>query len=268
MTDIVLYQISSNCISVKLKGFQASLWTYLCRKRLLLLHYKLLSHKRSWKEHGFIGFWKSGIVFRFWRAFSRSWKLFCTENVLSLSGSGKSGIFPNCFHAPLLKSKKWICNRIYLLTKTNKQKTHRKIAVRQRDHRHSSILPCISQQIYESGLIQHVYFGYGYFLICSRRKCILSLKVCETLKEQNKYRHGGCWILHVFSSSGLWQGFHRYSTDQVWHVPHFEKMLYDQGQLAVSYIDAYQVLFFLPYNYVSISVFCVDVFFPVSVTVL
>ncbi|RUS82796.1 hypothetical protein EGW08_009460 [Elysia chlorotica] len=37
------------------------------------------------------------------------------------------------------------------------------------------------------------------------------------------------------------QGFHRYSTDQAWHVPHFEKMLYDQAQLAVSYIDAYQI---------------------------
>ncbi|KAK2876386.1 hypothetical protein Q8A67_020482 [Cirrhinus molitorella] len=37
------------------------------------------------------------------------------------------------------------------------------------------------------------------------------------------------------------QGFHRYSTDTSWHVPHFEKMLYDQGQLAVAYITAYQV---------------------------
>ncbi|XP_067285380.1 spermatogenesis-associated protein 20 [Pseudorasbora parva] len=37
------------------------------------------------------------------------------------------------------------------------------------------------------------------------------------------------------------QGFHRYSTDSSWHVPHFEKMLYDQGQLAVAYIAAHQV---------------------------
>ena len=35
-------------------------------------------------------------------------------------------------------------------------------------------------------------------------------------------------------------GFHRYSVDARWFVPHFEKMLYDQGQLAVSYIEAYQ----------------------------
>lgn len=39
----------------------------------------------------------------------------------------------------------------------------------------------------------------------------------------------------------LLQGFHRYSTDSSWHVPHFEKMLYDQAQLAVAYITASQV---------------------------
>ena len=35
-------------------------------------------------------------------------------------------------------------------------------------------------------------------------------------------------------------GFHRYSTDQQWHVPHFEKMLYDQATLAKTYLEAYQ----------------------------
>ncbi|MEJ2056818.1 MAG: thioredoxin domain-containing protein [Desulfofustis sp.] len=36
-------------------------------------------------------------------------------------------------------------------------------------------------------------------------------------------------------------GFHRYSVDNHWFVPHFEKMLYDQVQLAHSYLDAYQI---------------------------
>ncbi|KAJ8871507.1 hypothetical protein PR048_027829 [Dryococelus australis] len=35
------------------------------------------------------------------------------------------------------------------------------------------------------------------------------------------------------------QGFARYSTDERWHVPHFEKMCYDQAQLAVAYCTAY-----------------------------
>ncbi|KAJ8655568.1 hypothetical protein O0I10_008854 [Lichtheimia ornata] len=36
-------------------------------------------------------------------------------------------------------------------------------------------------------------------------------------------------------------GFHRYSTDDHWHVPHFEKMLYDQAQLLMVYSRAYQI---------------------------
>src|SRR6185436_15052601 len=36
-------------------------------------------------------------------------------------------------------------------------------------------------------------------------------------------------------------GFHRYSVDANWFVPHFEKMLYDQAQLAISYLEAFQL---------------------------
>lgn len=36
-------------------------------------------------------------------------------------------------------------------------------------------------------------------------------------------------------------GFHRYSVDRSWHVPHFEKMLYDQAQLAMAYLEAWQI---------------------------
>jgi len=36
-------------------------------------------------------------------------------------------------------------------------------------------------------------------------------------------------------------GFHRYSTDREWFLPHFEKMLYDQAMLARAYLEAYQI---------------------------
>ncbi len=36
-------------------------------------------------------------------------------------------------------------------------------------------------------------------------------------------------------------GFHRYSVDGVWLVPHFEKMLYDNALLAPAYLDAWAV---------------------------
>jgi hypothetical protein len=35
-------------------------------------------------------------------------------------------------------------------------------------------------------------------------------------------------------------GFHRYAVDAQWRVPHFEKMLYDQGLLALVYLEAYE----------------------------
>jgi uncharacterized protein YyaL (SSP411 family) len=36
-------------------------------------------------------------------------------------------------------------------------------------------------------------------------------------------------------------GFHRYSTDREWLVPHFEKMLYDQALLSTAYVEAYEL---------------------------
>ncbi len=36
-------------------------------------------------------------------------------------------------------------------------------------------------------------------------------------------------------------GFHRYSTDGRWRVPHFEKMLYDNAQLALNFLEAFQI---------------------------
>jgi hypothetical protein len=51
--------------------------------------------------------------------------------------------------------------------------------------------------------------------------------------------------LHAMAKGGmndqLGGGFHRYSVDANWFVPHFEKMLYDQAQLAISYLEAFQI---------------------------
>jgi len=53
------------------------------------------------------------------------------------------------------------------------------------------------------------------------------------------------FTLRKMANGGMYDhlggGFHRYSVDDRWHVPHFEKMLYDQGQLACTYMDAYQI---------------------------
>lgn len=50
--------------------------------------------------------------------------------------------------------------------------------------------------------------------------------------------------LDAMSNGGIYDhigfGFHRYSTDEKWLVPHFEKMLYDQALIAMAYTEAYQ----------------------------
>jgi uncharacterized protein YyaL (SSP411 family) len=59
-----------------------------------------------------------------------------------------------------------------------------------------------------------------------------SLEMVE--KTLTEMRRGG-----MYDQVGF--GFHRYSTDQDWFLPHFEKMLYDQALLAIAYTEAYQV---------------------------
>ena len=60
----------------------------------------------------------------------------------------------------------------------------------------------------------------------------LALKMVE--KTLNEMRKGG-----IFDQVGF--GFHRYSVDEKWLVPHFEKMLYDQALLALGYLEAFQI---------------------------
>jgi len=55
--------------------------------------------------------------------------------------------------------------------------------------------------------------------------------VHKTLREMRK---GGIY-------DHLGYGFHRYSTDRQWKLPHFEKMLYDQAMMLLTYIEAWQV---------------------------
>ncbi len=61
-------------------------------------------------------------------------------------------------------------------------------------------------------------------------------------------RQGG-----IFDQLGL--GFHRYSVDEKWLIPHFEKMLYDQALLAMAYTEAYLALGKKEYGKVSREIF-------------
>jgi len=58
-------------------------------------------------------------------------------------------------------------------------------------------------------------------------------------------RHMALETLRAMARGGMYDhvggGFHRYAVDAAWRVPHFEKMLYDQAQLALAYLEAFQV---------------------------
>jgi len=57
----------------------------------------------------------------------------------------------------------------------------------------------------------------------------------------------------VFDQIGF--GFHRYSVDEKWLVPHFEKMLYDQALLGIAYVEAYQATGKLEFARVAREIF-------------
>lgn len=71
---------------------------------------------------------------------------------------------------------------------------------------------------------------YGYFNKTTAEGLRAEEMVLKTLRNMAQ---GG-----LFDAVG--GGFHRYSTDERWFLPHFEKMLYDNAQLAVVYTEAYQ----------------------------
>ncbi len=76
---------------------------------------------------------------------------------------------------------------------------------------------------------QNVLFLLRYFTETADAE---SLNMVEhTLKSM---RMGG-----IFDQIGF--GFHRYSTDSRWRLPHFEKMLYDQALLIIAYTEAFQI---------------------------
>jgi uncharacterized protein YyaL (SSP411 family) len=71
-----------------------------------------------------------------------------------------------------------------------------------------------------------------FLLRCHLRGYQGALEMVETTLQ--RMARGG-----VFDQVG--GGFHRYSTDRYWHVPHFEKMLYDNAQLTRLYARAWQI---------------------------
>ena len=67
-------------------------------------------------------------------------------------------------------------------------------------------------------------------------------------KTLDHMRQGG-----IFDQLG--SGFHRYSTDTQWFLPHFEKMLYDQASLSIAYLETFQATQIQKYSKVAKEIF-------------
>ncbi len=61
----------------------------------------------------------------------------------------------------------------------------------------------------------------------NRDALTMATRTLDAMRDGGIYDHAGF-------------GFHRYATDARWHVPHFEKMLYDQAMLCLAYTEAFQ----------------------------
>lgn len=110
-----------------------------------------------------------------------------------------------------------------------------------------SLTPAIPERAYEelATYFDPVYGGFGQapkfpsphnllFLLSYYRHKIAPQALAMVEKTLVQMYKGG-----IFDHLGF--GFARYSTDQKWLVPHFEKMLYDNALLAIAYLDAFQI---------------------------
>jgi uncharacterized protein YyaL (SSP411 family) len=65
------------------------------------------------------------------------------------------------------------------------------------------------------------------------------------LSGDQRYAEAALFTLRKMANGGIYDqfggGFHRYSTDAEWLIPHFEKMLYDNCLLTIPYLEAYQL---------------------------
>lgn len=72
-----------------------------------------------------------------------------------------------------------------------------------------------------------------------------SISTADITNTKSRIDHITEYTLERMATGGMYDqiggGFHRYSTDEKWLVPHFEKMLYDNGQLASLYAKAAEI---------------------------
>jgi uncharacterized protein len=94
-------------------------------------------------------------------------------------------------------------------------------------------------------LADHRYGGFGSAPKFPNPGLIQLFLRAGTAHDNSEAREQALFTLRQMARGGIYDqlggGFHRYSTDQRWLVPHFEKMLYDNAQLLKLYTIGYQI---------------------------
>ncbi|HSR21307.1 MAG TPA: thioredoxin domain-containing protein, partial [Anaerolineales bacterium] len=116
-----------------------------------------------------------------------------------------------------------------------------------------SHLGVVSQQLLEqaeSWLVRHADRQHGGWGAAPKfpQPMAIELLLLQAAADPGAHADGlavATQSLQAMARGGMYDvlggGFSRYSTDTTWHVPHFEKMLYDNAQLALAYLHAFLV---------------------------
>jgi len=104
-------------------------------------------------------------------------------------------------------------------------------------------LPGKSAITKKHALLDREWGGYGQAPKFPMGQSLCSLLILSEMLGDEEVQNGVLHSLDKMARGGMHDqvggGFHRYSTDHTWTVPHFEKMLYDQAQLLGLYVYAY-----------------------------
>ena len=126
-------------------------------------------------------------------------------------------------------------NFLNTLSKTEKVSTPSKLE--------RSILDEAAMNLFQLG--DSTYGGFGSAPKFPNAANISFLFRYAKLSGLSKFTEFGLKTLKKIANGGIFDqiggGFHRYSTDSKWLVPHFEKMLYDNALIPVNYVEAFQI---------------------------
>jgi len=100
-----------------------------------------------------------------------------------------------------------------------------------------------AMNLYDGG--DSTYGGFGSAPKFPNAACISFMFRYAAVSGHHQFLKFGLRTLDKMARGGIFDqiggGFHRYSTDARWLVPHFEKMLYDNALIPVNYAEAYQI---------------------------